>query len=313
MAKKIRVIRKRPRIIRCGVRVKVNRKWKPVIRYKRRFWIRYHKRRTRISFRKTVFRVYWRGRWRRRPSYRRIKVLVNKKYRYVKKTTRKGIRTWITRCYGRPRRIRFRKGRRIIRTKASWTRITRHVRMRVRIKGKIYPAVRRGRQWYLKDKKKYRLMLLRGRGLQVRFGKKWKKIPGNSLQVWYNKYWRTITNCCKILRLRMKGRSRRISLRGGGLRVRFRGRNLRLGQIRRRLRHARRRRRKQRRRRRRLLPRRRKHKRFSRRRRRRRRGGLLRRLGGMAKRFGRRFKLFGKKSGIPKPKADANEPIKPAN
>lgn len=301
------IVLRKPRISRCGVRVKINRKWRVVTRYKKHFWIRFHKRRTRITFRKTKFRIYYKGKWRKRPSYRRIKVLVNKKYRYVKKTTRKGIRVWITRCYRRIRRIRFRNGRRIIKTKTTWTRITRHVRMRVRIKGKIYPVVRRGRQWYLRKKKKYNLLYVRGTSLQVRFKKKWKRLPGNSLQVWYNKYWRTVSSCCKILRLRIKGKIRRISLRGGGLTVRYRGRNLRLGQLGRRIRHARRKIRKRRRRRRRVLPRRRKMRRFSRKRRRGRKVGLIRRLGGIARKF------LGKKSKVPKAKAEVNEPIHPAN
>jgi len=279
---------RRPRVVRCGIRVRITRKWRSVIRYKKRFWVRYHKRRTRITFRKSTFRIYYQGKWRKRPAYRRIKVRINKKYRYIKKTTRKGIRSWVIKCYRRSRRIKFRSGRRIIKTKTTWTRITRHVRMRVRIKGKIYPAVRRGRQWYLKDKKKYRLMLLRGRGLQVRFGKKWKRIPGNSLQVWFSRYWRTITSCCKVLRLRVKGRTRRITLRGGNLNVRYRGRNLRLGQIRRRLRHARRRRRLRNRRKKRRFPRRRKNRRFRRKRRRRRKGGVLRRLFGAFRKRGKR-------------------------
>jgi hypothetical protein len=290
---KLRKIR-RPRIIRCGVRVRINRKWKPVLRYKRRFWVRYHKRRRRISFRKTKFRIFVNGRWRRRPTYRRIKVLVNRKYRYIKKTTRKGIRTWITKCYGRTRRIKLRRGRRIMKTKTTWTRITRHVRMRVRISGKLYPAVRRGRQWYLKDKKKYRLMILRGRGLRIRYKKKWKTVRGSAIQVRYGKQWRSLKQCCKILRLRVMGRSRRISLRNGGLKIKFGGRRLRLGQIRRRLRHLRRK-----------VKRRRKIKRTRRRRRRGRRPVIRRRK----RRFGFFRRLFGKKNNIPK--AKENEPVNP--
>lgn len=289
---------RRPRIIRCGMRVRFFRRWRPVVRYRKHFFVRYRKRRVRVSFRKSKFRILYRGKWRRRPSYRRIKVYVNKKYRFVKKITRKGVKTWITRCYGRRRRIRFRNGRRIIKTKTTWTRVTRHVLVRARIRGKLYPISRRGRQWYLTDKKKPHLILLRGNGMMVRFKKKWKKIRGNPIQVNYNRRWRTVSNCCKKLRLRVRGRSRQIYFRHGGLYVKFHGRMLSLGQIGRRVRHVRRKLRKKKRRRLRLTLNRGRQKRFGRRRRRlRRRGrknGLLKRIGGWMKR------RFGKRNAVPK-------------
>lgn len=284
---------RRPRVIRCGMRVRFFRKFRPVIRYKKHFFVRYHKRRVRISFRKTVFRIYYKGKWRRRKSYRRIRVRINKKYRYIKKTTRKGVKTWITRCYGRRRPIRFRGGRRIIKTTTTWTRVTRHVIMRARIKGRIYPVFRRHRQWYLKDKKKFRLMYLRGRALLLRIKKKWKKLTGNPLQVRYKRSWRTISNCCKKLRLRIRGRSRLISLKRGGLKVQFKGRRIGLGQMGRLIRHARRRMNKRQKRRRRVVPRRRRKRNFRLRQIRRRR-----RVGGRR----RRKRLFGKRTSIPKSK-----------
>lgn len=245
--RRIRGRKRKPRAIGCGMRVRLRRRWRRVIKRKRRFYVRYNRILRRVSFRKAKFRIRINRKWITRRSYHRIKVRISKKFRFLKRVTFKGAKKWTARCFGKRRPFRFRRGHRIVRIHKSWTRVTTHVVMKVFYRGKNYPVVRRRHRWFVRrGKKKFNRIRLRGKGFKLKFGAKWKKVPGAYLRVKVGRRWKTIKNCCKTLRLKLRGRTRKISLRKG-FRVKYRGRKVHIRKLRRRVGRRRRRRRRHRR------------------------------------------------------------------
>lgn len=127
---------------------------------------------------------------------------------------------------GRP--IAIQRGRLTFWWRRKWIGFGRRktpVKLRLRFRGRWRYVVKRLRRWYIRYRRRYYRVTLRGRRFGIRIGGRWRYVPARrgTLQIRYRKLWRRVRNCCNKLRAVLFGRLRRIRLRKGKARVR--GRN----------------------------------------------------------------------------------------
>lgn len=88
--------------------------------------------------------------------------------------------------------------------------------MRLRYRNSWRAVVKRKGRWCIRVGAGYRKLILRGHRFGVRVNGRWQYLQAsNKLQIRFRNRWRWVRNCCNRLRAVLRGKLRRIRLRGG--------------------------------------------------------------------------------------------------